>query len=148
MIESLADILLVDSNPHDVELTTEALNTLHLANRVKVLHDGQEALDYILRKGKYKEAGAAQKNPVLILLALRLPKIDGPEVLCRIKSDERTKNIPIVVLTSSRDDTNRLKCHDLGVGGYIVKPVEIENFIEAVGDVGSYWAVFNQPPIR
>lgn len=148
MIESLADILLVDSNPHDVELTTEALNTRHLANRVKVLHDGQEALDYILRKGKYKEAGAAQKNPVLILLALRLPKIDGPEVLCRIKSDERTKNIPIVVLTSSRDDTNRLKCHDLGVGGYIVKPVEIVDFIKAVGDVGSYWAVFNKPPIR
>jgi CheY-like chemotaxis protein len=148
MIESLADILLVDSNPHDVELTTEALNTRHLANRVKVLHDGQEALDYILRKGKYKEAGAAQKNPVLILLALRLPKIDGPEVLCRIKSDERTKNIPIVVLTSSSDDTDRLKCHDLGVSGYIVKPVDIENFIEAVGDVGFYWAVFNEPPIR
>jgi CheY-like chemotaxis protein len=146
MVESLTDILLVENNPYDVELTIFALDTRNLGNRVKVLSDGEEALDYIFRTGKYKEDGDVPKNPVLILLELKLPKIAGDEVLCRIRSDERTKRIPVIVLTASREETERLKCYDLGVNSYIEKPVEKDNFITAVGEVGYYWAVLNKAP--
>jgi two-component system response regulator len=106
MIEGIIDILLVEDNPHDVEWTLDALNVQHLANRVKVLRDGKEALDYIFRTGKYREDDA-RKNPVLILLDMNLPKIDGSQVLHRIRSDESTKNIPIVVLTDSSDEREK-----------------------------------------
>ena len=146
MIESIIDILLVEDNPHDVEWTLDALNIQHLANRVKVLRDGKEALDYIFRTGRYKEDGDARNNPVLILLALKLSKIDGAEVLHRLRSDERTKRIPIVVLTDSLNDVERLKYYDLGVSSYIEKPVEVQKLIKALGDVGFYWAVLNKAP--
>jgi len=144
--ENLSDILLIDSNPHDVELTKFALDTRNLGNRVRVLRDGEEALDYIFRTGKYKGDGDVSDNLVLILLELKLPKMDGEEVLCRIRSDERTKKIPVVVLTASRHDIDRLKCYELGVNSYIVKPVEKDNFITAVGEVGYYWAILNKAP--
>ena len=145
MIEGIIDILLIEDNPHDVEWTLDALNVQHLANRVKVLKDGKEALDYIFRTGKYQEDDA-RKNPVLILLDMNLPKIDGSEVLHRIRSDERTKNIPIVVLTDSRDEVQRAKYYELGANSYIEKPVEVPKFIKALGDVGFYWAVLNKAP--
>jgi CheY-like chemotaxis protein len=145
MIESIIDILLVEDNPHDVEWTLDALNVQHLANRVKVLKDGEEALDYIFMTGKYKEDDA-RKNPVLILLDMNLPKIDGSQVLHRIRSDQRTKNIPVVVLTDSRDEVERLKYYDLGASSYIEKPVEVPKFIKALGEVGFYWAVLNKAP--
>lgn len=146
MIEGIIDILLVEDNPHDVEWTLDALDVQHLANRVKVLKDGKEALDYIFRTGTYKKEDDARKNPVLILLDMNLPKIDGYEVLHRIRSDERTKNIPIVVLTDSRDEGERAKYYDLGANSYIEKPVEVPKFIKALGDVGFYWAVLNKAP--
>ena len=146
MNENLTDILLIDSNSHDVELAKFALDTKNLGNRVKVLRDGEEALDYIFRTGKYKREGAVPENPVLILLELNLPKIGGDEVLCRIRSDERTKNIPVIVITASRDDADRLKCYKHGANSYIVKPVEKDNFITAVAEVGYYWAVLNEAP--
>ena len=146
MNESIIDILLVEDNPHDVELTMEALQARKLANRVKVLRDGEEALHYIFRTGRYKEQSDARKNPVLILLDLNLPKVDGVEVLHRIKSDARTNTIPVVVLISSRSDMDRLKNDGFSANSYIVKPVEVENFIKAVGDVGFYWAVLNKTP--
>jgi two-component system, response regulator len=145
MIEGIIDILLVEDNPHDVEWTLDALNTENLANRVKVLKDGEEALDYIFRTGRYTDDDA-RKNRVLILLDMNLPKIDGSEVLRRIRSDERTKNIPIVVLTDSRDERQRAKYYELGANSYIEKPVEVPKFIEALGHVGFYWAVLNKAP--
>jgi two-component system, response regulator len=145
MIESIIDILLVEDNPHDVEWTLDALNVQHLANRVKVLRDGEEALDYIFMTGKYKEDDA-RKNPVLILLDMNLPKINGSQVLRRLRSDERTKNIPIVVLSDSCDEGERLKYYDLGANSCIDKPVEVPKFIKALGEVGFYWAVLNKAP--
>jgi two-component system, response regulator len=145
MIEGIIDIILIEDNPHDVEWTLDALDVQHLANRVKVLKDGEEALDYIFRTGKYK-GDDARKNPVLILLDMNLPKIDGSEVLRRIRSDESTKNIPIVVLTDYRDERQRAKYYELGANSYIEKPVEVPKFIKALGDVGFYWAVLNKVP--
>jgi two-component system, response regulator len=145
MIEGIIDILLVEDNPHDVEWTLDALNIQNLANRVKVLKDGEEALDYIFRTGKYQKDDA-RKNPVLILLDMNLPKIDGSEVLRRIRSDESTKNIPVVILTDSCNEGERAKYYELGANSYIEKPVEVPKFIKALGDVGFYWAVLNKAP--
>jgi two-component system, response regulator len=145
MIEGIIDILLVEDNPHDVEWTLDALNIQNLANRVKVLKDGEEALDYIFRTGKYQKDDA-RKNPVLILLDMNLPKIDGSEVLRRIRSDESTKNIPVVILTDSCNEGERAKYYDLGANSYIEKPVEVPKFIKALSEVGFYWAVLNKAP--
>jgi two-component system, response regulator len=145
MIEGIIDILLVEDNPHDVEWTLDALNIQNLANRVKVLKDGEEALDYIFRIGKYQKDDA-RKNPVLILLDMNLPKIDGSEVLRRIRSDESTKNIPVVILTDSCNEGERAKYYDLGANSYIEKPVEVPKFIKALDDIGFYWAVLNKAP--
>jgi two-component system, response regulator len=145
MIEGIIDILLVEDNPHDVEWTLDALNIQNLANRVKVLKDGEEALDYIFRTGKYQKDDA-RKNPVLILLDMNLPKIDGSEVLRRIRSDESTKNIPVVILTDSCNEGERAKYYELGANSYIEKPVEVPKFIKALGDIGFYWAVLNKAP--
>jgi two-component system response regulator len=145
VVGSIIDILLIEDNPHDVEWTLDALDIQHLANRVKVLKDGQEALDYIFMTGTCKEDDA-RENPVLILLDMDLPKIHGYEVLRRIRSDERTKNIPVVVLTDSNDESRRKKYYDMGANSYIEKPVEVPKFIKALGDVGFYWAVLNKAP--
>jgi len=145
MIDGMLDIILVEDNSADVEMALDALRENHLANRVKVLKDGEEAVDYIFRQGEYSDCGICE-HPALILLDLKLPKIDGIEILKRIRSDERTKAIPVVVLTSSRSDEDRIESYRLGVNSYIVKPVEWDNFAHAVAQIGLYWAVLNKPP--
>ena len=145
MIESMLDIILVEDNPADIELTLFALNEKHLANRVKVLRDGQEAVDYIFRMGQYENCGICDK-PKLILLDLNLPKIDGLEILRRIRRGDRTKSIPVVVLTSSDQDQDRIESYKLGVNSYIIKPVEFDNFSQAVSEIGFYWALLNKSP--
>ena len=123
----MLDIILVEDNRADVELTLEALGENNLANRVKVLRDGEEAVDYIFRTGRYKDCGICE-NPKLILLDINLPKIDGLEILRRIRSDEHTKKIQVAILTSSLDDNDRIESYKLGVTKYIVKPTGFDNF--------------------
>lgn len=138
------EILLVEDNPNDVELTTRALKKHNLANKLHVAKDGAEALDYLFGA----DGTMKHEKPKVILLDLKLPKIDGIEVLRRIKSDERTKTIPVVVLTSSNQERDLKECYNLGVNSYITKPVEFENFITAVSELGFYWLLLNQPPVR
>lgn len=145
MIKSMLDIILVEDNSADVEMTLSALKENNLANRVKVLRDGEEAVNYIFRTGQYENGGICDQ-PKLILLDLNLPKIDGLEILRRIRADERTRLIPVVVLTSSKFDEDRIESYKLGVNGYIVKPVEFDNFSQAVAQIGFYWALLNKPP--
>ena len=145
MIENILDVILVEDNPADVELTLDALRENHLANRVKVLRDGEEAVDYIFGTGPYKDCGICA-HPKLILLDLNLPKIDGLEILRKIRSDERTRTIPVVILTSSLADRDRIESYKLGVNSYIVKPVGFDNFAYAVAQIGLYWALLNKSP--
>lgn len=141
------EILLVEDNPQDAELTIRALKKRNLANQLIHVQDGQAALDFIFGTGAY--AGRdVHAQPKVVLLDLKLPKIDGIEVLRRIRADERTKMLPVVVLTSSREDRDVIETYRLGTNSYIVKPVEFENFSEAVSNLGLYWLVLNQPPIR
>jgi two-component system response regulator len=139
------EILLVEDNPNDAELTMRALQKNNFANPVFHARDGEEALEFIFATGAY--IGRSIENmPKVIMLDLKLPKVNGIEVLEHIKADERTKNIPIVVLTSSREDSDLTKCYALGVNSYIVKPVEFDNFVKAVSDLGFYWLLLNQTP--
>ncbi len=141
------EILLVEDNPQDAELTIRALKKRNFANQLIHVQDGQAALDFIFGTGAY--AGRdVHAQPKVVLLDLKLPKIDGIEVLRRIRADERTKMLPVVVLTSSREDRDVIETYRLGTNSYIVKPVEFENFSEAVSNLGLYWLVLNQPPIR
>ena len=138
------EILLVEDNPHDVEMTLRALDKHKLTNKVHVIKDGAEALDYIFATGAY--AGRNMHDtPKVILLDLKLPKVDGLEVLRKIKSDERTKRIPVVVLTSSREEPDMIESYKLGANSYIVKPVEFGKFQNAVQELGLYWLLLNQP---
>ena len=137
------EIILIEDNPADVELTLNALKKKNLANRVKVLTDGQEALDYLLR---VCAPPASEGCPLLILLDLKLPKVSGLEVLEKIRSDERTKMIPVVVLTSSEEEKDRIESYKLGVNSFIVKPVEFESFAKVVAEIGFYWILLNKPP--
>lgn len=139
------DILLIEDNPEDVELTLRAFRKQHLANKIHVLRDGEEALECIFGTGRYAER-QGHELPRLILLDLKLPKIDGLEVLKRCKSDPRTKTIPIVILTSSKEETDLVKSYNLGVNSYVVKPVDFPQFTEAVRHVGLYWMLLNQLP--
>ncbi len=139
------EILLVEDNPNDAELTLRALKKQNLANKVHVVIDGAEALDYIFSTGSY-ESRNLNSQPKLILLDLKLPKVDGLEVLDRIKSDERSKTIPVVVLTSSREEQDMVESYRLGVNSYIVKPVDFNKFIDAVGKLGLYWLLLNAQP--
>jgi len=141
----MLDILLVEDSPDDVELTLDALSRHNLANRVKVLRDGGEALDYLFGNGANTGVNDA-RQPKVILLDLKLPKVEGLEVLRQIRSDERTKFIPVVVLTSSNQDRDRLESYKLGVNSYIVKPVEFDSFARSVAEIGFYWVLLNQPP--
>jgi CheY-like chemotaxis protein len=138
------DILLVEDNPNDVELATRALRKAKLANPIFVVSDGAEALDFLFRTGAY--AGCPPHTPKVVLLDLKLPKIDGLEVLRRIKGDERTRVIPVVVLTSSREESDVVESYRLGVNSYIVKPVDFEQFLAAVERLGLYWLLLNEPP--
>jgi len=139
------DILLVEDNPSDAELTIRALKKINIMNSLLHLQDGEEALEYIFCTGKYS-ARNIEEIPKLILLDLKMPKVDGLEVLQKIKSDERTKIIPVVLLTSSKEDKDIIDGYKLGVNSYIVKPVEFQGFIKAVSDLGLYWLLLNQPP--
>ncbi len=139
------EILLVEDNPTDAELTLRALKKNNLANRVQVVTDGAEALDFIFANGVYKGRDINHKHRV-ILLDLKLPKVDGLEVLRKIKSDERTKNIPVVVLTSSREEKDRVESYKLGVNSYIAKPVDFNQFAKAVQELGLYWLLLNELP--
>lgn len=137
-------ILLAEDNPKDVELTLAALETHHLANDVVVVEDGAEALDYLYRRGNYRERPAG--NPAVVLLDLKMPKVDGMEVLRAIRSDEELKKIPVVILTSSREEFDIVRSYELGVSSYVVKPVNFREFVETVSTLGAYWAVINEPP--
>jgi two-component system response regulator len=139
------DILLVEDNPGDAELTIRALRKNKIISELLHLQDGEDALDYIFAAGKYSGRNI-DEIPKIILLDLKMPKIDGLEVLKKIKSDERTKIIPVVLLTSSKEDKDIIDSYKLGVNSYIVKPVEFESFVKAVSDVGLYWLLVNQPP--
>ncbi len=139
------EILLVEDNPNDVELTLRALKRHNLANNVIVVSDGAEALDFVFGEGSYASRSMEIK-PKLVLLDLKLPKIDGLEVLRRIKSDERAKVIPVVVLTSSKEERDIIESYKLGVNSYLVKPVGFDKFIDSVSEAGLYWLVCNEPP--
>ena len=141
---SAIEILLVEDNPQDLKLAMRALSKAALANRIQVARDGAEALDFIFCEGPH--AGRKiEETPKVILLDLKLPKVDGLEVVQRIKGDPRTKNIPIVVLTSSKEQSDVVKSYNLGVNSYIVKPVDFEGFMAAVRELGMYWLLLNQP---
>lgn len=138
------NILLVEDNPDDVELTLHALKKNNIVNPVKIARDGQEALDYLFYNGKYEASG--HDLPNVILLDLKLPKVDGIEVLRRVKSDRKAKLIPVVVLTSSKEESDLLKSYDLGVNSYIRKPVDFDQFVETVRQIGFYWMLINEQP--
>jgi CheY-like chemotaxis protein len=138
------EILLVEDNPLDVELALHALRDNHLENRIQVVRDGSEALDYIYCQGEFADRDA-NDVPNVILLDLKLPKVSGLEVLERLKSDPNTKNIPIVVLTSSDQDRDIEKCYEYGVNSYIVKPVDFEQFTDAIRQIKYYWVLLNKP---
>lgn len=142
MENTAVEILLVEDNPSDAEMTIRALRKNHIANHIVHLEDGAEALDFIFCTGAF--AGRSVINPKVILLDLKMPKVGGMEVLGRIKSDERTNMIPVVVLTSSAEDPDIQKCYKLGANSFIVKPVGFDNFVKAVSDLGFYWMILNQ----
>lgn len=143
-MNGLGRILLVEDDPKDIDLTLAALGEYKLANEVIVVRDGAEALDYLHTKGNYRSR--ARENPAVVLLDLKLPKVDGFEVLREIRSDERLKHIPVVVLTSSREDRDMVASYKLGVNAYVVKPVDFHEFVNAVKELGVFWAVINEPP--
>lgn len=143
-IDSLKRILLVEDSPRDTEMALAALEANNLANEIVTLRDGAEALDYLYRRGDF--ANRPQGEPAVILLDLKMPKVDGIEVLRQIKSDAALKMIPVVVMTSSREEQDLLNSYQLGVNAYVVKPVKFQNFVEAVKQVGAFWAILNEPP--
>jgi CheY-like chemotaxis protein len=143
-MDTLKRILLVEDDPRDVELTLTALEDHKLANEVTVARDGQEALDYLYRRGQFSTR--PNDNPAVILLDLKLPKVDGLEVLKQIKSDEQLKTIPVVVLTSSHEEQDMMRSYKLGVNAYVVKPVDFHEFVNAVKELGIFWAIINEPP--
>lgn len=140
----LARILLVEDNPNDLELTLEALSEYHLTNEVVVARDGQEAMDYLLRQGQFADRPLG--NPAVVLLDLKLPKIDGMEVLRRIKTDAQLKVVPVVIMTASREERDLAQGYMLGANAYVVKPVDFHELIDAVKALGIFWAVVNQSP--
>jgi CheY-like chemotaxis protein len=143
-MDMLGRILMVEDDPKDVELTLTALEEYNLANEVVVTRDGEEALDYLYCRGKFKTRSS--DNPAVILLDLKLPKVDGLEVLQQIKTDEKLKIIPVVVLTSSHEEKDMVASYKLGVNAYVVKPVDFHEFVNAIRELGVFWAVINQPP--
>jgi len=140
----LARILLVEVNPNDLELTLEALSEYHLTNEVVVARDGQEAMDYLLRQGQFADRPLG--NPAVVLLDLKLPKIDGMEVLRLIKTDAQLKVVPVVIMTASREERDLAQGYMLGANAYVVKPVDFHELIDAVKALGIFWAVVNQSP--
>lgn len=144
-MEHEIEILLVEDNPNDAEMTLRALKKSHVANRIIHLKNGAEALDFFYGRGDF-EGRDVNSVPKVVLLDLKMPKVDGIEVLRDLKANERTKMIPVVVLTSSKEDPDIKTCYELGVNSYIVKPVGFENFLKAVSELGFYWLLLNQNP--
>lgn len=140
----LKPILLVEDDPRDLELTLLALERSQLANDVVVVRDGEAALDYMNRSGEY--ASRPEGNPAVILLDLKLPKVNGLEVLQAVRGTEGLRSVPVVMLTSSHEESDVLRSYQLGVNAYVVKPVEFRHFVEAIADLGIFWAVLNEPP--
>jgi len=147
MTQQEMEILLVEDNPRDVELTVYALRASQLANQIQVVRDGEEALDFLFCRGPYS-GRSLDFPPKLILLDLKLPKVDGLEVLREIKNDSRTRPIPVVILTSSKEEKDMISGYQLGVNSYIQKPVDFDQFQDIVKQLGLYWMVVNQPPPR
>ena len=145
-MSKLKRILLVDDSPRDRELALDALEAHQLANEVVALRDGAEALDYLYRRGEFENRSDGQ--PAVVLLDLKMPKIDGLEVLRQIKGDPELKMIPVVVMTSSREEQDLLETYKLGVNAYVVKPVKFHEFVDAVKQLGAFWAVLNEAPVR
>jgi len=143
-MNTLGRILLVEDDPKDVELTLTALEEYNLANEVIVARDGEEALEYLYSRGKFKTRSSG--NPAVVLLDLKLPKVDGLEVLKQVKSEENLRMIPIVVLTSSKEEKDMVASYKLGVSAYVVKPVDFHEFVNAIKELGIFWAVINEPP--
>ncbi|MDQ6677232.1 MAG: response regulator [Acidobacteriota bacterium] len=144
MTNSIKPILLVEDNPKDLELTLIALAKTNLANEVVTVRDGAEALDFVFRRREYQNRASA--NPAVILLDLKLPKVDGLQVLEQIKADPGVCSIPIVMLTSSREESDLVRSYDLGTNAYVVKPVSFHDFIRAIGELSIFWAIVNEPP--
>ena len=142
----LKRILLVEDSEQDIELTLAALEEHHLTNEVVVTHDGAEALDYLYRRGQF--AGHSNGLPVVVLLDLKMPRVDGLEVLRQMKSDPELKSVPVVMLTSSREEQDLVKSYELGVNAYVVKPVDFQQFVDSVKNLGCFWMLINQPPPR
>ena len=143
-MNSLKSILLVEDNPHDAEMTLAALASHNLANEVVHVRDGEEALDYLYARGEFAQRAAG--NPVVMLLDLKMPKIDGLEVLRILKADDALKAMPVVMLTSSREEQDLVRSYALGVNAYVVKPVNFQQFVESVKQIGVFWAMHNEPP--
>lgn len=143
MPDQTVELLLVEDNPDDGELTLHVLKKHKLTNQIKVVRDGAEALDYLLGPNGYPSPPCC---PKVVLLDLKLPKVNGIEVLARLRSDSRTKSLPVVVLTSSREDRDLQRCYELGVNSYIVKPVDFNQFTEAIRQLGLYWLLLNEKP--
>jgi CheY-like chemotaxis protein len=143
-MSALTRILIVEDDPNDLELTLTALGEYNLANEVVVTRDGQEALDFLYCRGEFQSR--PNDNPAVILLDLKLPRVDGLEVLQQVKADERLRTIPVVVLTSSHEEKDMVRSYKLGVNAYVVKPVDFHEFVNAVKELGVFWAVINEPP--
>lgn len=140
----LKPILLVEDNPNDVELTLAALESSQLANEIVICRDGAEALDFVYRRGVHEKREA--QDPAVVLLDLKLPKVDGLEVLAKIKGDPAIRNVPVVMLTSSREETDVVRSYNLGVNAFVVKPVAFDEFFAAIKEIGVFWALLNEPP--
>ncbi len=143
---AIVEVLLVEDNPRDAELTIRALKRHNLANQLYHVEDGAEALDFLFGRGKY-EGRRNAVSPKVVLLDLKLPKVDGLEVLRTMKNDEHLRTIPVVVVTSSAEDPDMKAAYDLGVNSYVIKPVQFDGFIEAMTKVGIYWLLVNHPPV-
>ena len=144
LMNDLKRILLVEDDPKDVELTIEALEESNLANEVEIVRDGAEALDFLFSRGKFENR--PNGNPVVVLLDLKLPKVDGLEVLKQIRNDERLKMIPVVIVTSSKEEEDLMEGYRLGTNAYVQKPIDFHQFVEAIKQLGVFWAVLNEPP--
>ena len=146
MTKEIRRILLAEDDEGDVELTLTALAEHNLANGVDVVRDGAEALDYLYHRGKYEKRDNG--NPAVLLLDLKMPKVDGLQVLRAIKEDEKLKTLPVVMLTSSREEKDLVQCYKLGVNAYVVKPVAYQDFIKSIKELGLFWVIVNEPPLE
>lgn len=143
-MDTAVRILIVEDDPKDLELTLLALEEYHVGNEIVIAHDGAEALDYLYRRGKFKDV--SRGNPVMVLLDLKLPKVSGLDVLRQIRADEKLKTIPVVILTSSREEKDVVEGYRLGINAYVVKPVDFHEFVDAIKQLGAFWLFVNEPP--